>query len=451
MAVEATTYDEIVKSLLKGPIAAILFVMKVDNRLKPSDRANITMFGTFPTSIPKAFVITHYGFKEAQKKARVVFKQELKSSLTQDDLITLVDLPVFIVDSNMYDEGDTMYNDLKEVAKYAGFHEENVQNFEDLRTFIRDTGNGREYKTELLKMASENPFRIKIEKEVEQVMAPIIKRAQLSLVTTIDSKILEDPTDEEFHSFLNSEKQKLYDSVNTSYENSTDIQPDFRQIVPLQSHKMFLSFKEEIIQSSDKKYINYVKSRQLKVLRTITLGLQKRISDKGMEIYDRENNPFHTILELNAFWENEQKTLSNQVNISDTEMIEIYNSAKEHVEQELDNFRRLIFGQPYISSTKARVLQWSSDSRHLHQDTYKDLHNLLIVKCPGCSYPWGNHGMCPNRTCLFCLTQFKWNEAKQVTKDDWDMYDYQPALVPKIAAKPAYTPNGTLVASSFKN
>jgi len=102
------------------------------------------------------------------------------------------------------------------------------------------------------------------------------------------------------------------------------------------------------------------------------------------------------------------------------------------VEAELKGFRQLIFGNSYKTSIKAKALDWSTDTGHLANDKYRELHNIIIVKCPGCGYPWGNQGACPERTCLFCLTHFKWNEAEVVKMSDWDSYDYEAAYVPKV-------------------
>jgi hypothetical protein len=118
------------------------------------------------------------------------------------------------------------------------------------------------------------------------------------------------------------------------------------------------------------------------------------------------------------------------------------------LKKELSSFRKLIFGNPYTSNIKSKVLSWSVESKK--GDRYKDLHNITVVKFPSCSYPWGNFGMCQSRTCLFCLHQFKWNEASVATKDDWDSCDYKPAYVPEVGTSPSFRSDSTVPVRSFK-
>jgi len=85
----------------------------------------------------------------------------------------------------------------------------------------------------------------------------------------------------------------------------------------------------------------------------------------------------------------------------------------------------------------------------LANDDYKELHHIICVKCPRCKYPWANQGACENRTCLFCLTQFNWNEAQVVTRSDWDSYNYDPAYVPRVGSNEKYKTEGTQI-GTFK-
>jgi len=229
-------------------------------------------------------------------------------------------------------------------------------------------------------------------------------------------------------------KRRTFSNIKTAFNTNRDLDqdPNIRRFMPLENLTSYESFRTRIVDELNRRYISYVKARNLNLLKGMTLDIMNEISLKAMEIYQRTSNPFQCIEEINRLWEQKQTTLAQNANLGDDDMIQIFNATKQYVEEELGGFRKMIFGDPYTASIKINVLRWSNDTTHLAADGYPDLHTLTIVKCPGCGYPWGNHGMCKNRTCLFCLTSFNWNNAAVATRQDWDLYDYEPAYVPQV-------------------
>lgn len=444
LVTEAQIYDDLLRSLLPEKICCILFLWAKDDRLKSFDQDNLLMFGSFPNEIPKAIVVTH--FQLINKKPIQELKQELKDTFMNHMYETLAELPVFVTNAALYNPEDD-YQDLKDLPKFSKKHKENEENFQMLLRFIAECGEGKLHQASLLKMLKENPFKLKIEGIIEGKMVRIIKDHQDTLMEKVEAEFTKGMSDDEFHSSLEDLKKNCFQGVLKCYE--AQIEEGYRKILSLDVLSFHKNFQEEVVNQLNQKYISYVKARQRTVLKDITLGMVRKVTRQANQFYQQTNNPFQTISLLNDFWDKQQAELA-QKNLSDAEAIEIFEATKAHVEEELKGFRDLIFGNAYAGALKATALGWGTEVAHLSHDSYKDLHNLTIVKCPGCSYPWGNHGMCPYRTCLFCLTKFQWNLAERVMRQDWDSYDYSPALLPKVGKNESVQTRGTLVVTNLK-
>jgi len=228
------------------------------------------------------------------------------------------------------------------------------------------------------------------------------------------------------------------------------VKEEYRSFLPMESLSIYTDFTTDIGNHLNEKLINYTKVRQFKILDKMVLDTIETIQKKALDIYETRKNPYLTIEEINKLWDKKLTELSASADLSNDEQIEIFDRTKGYIEEELKGFRSLIFGSAYNHLIKSNVLEWSSDTRHLAADGYKELHNLITVKCPGCQYPWGNHGACPNRICLFCATSFKWNSATVVVREDWDNYDYSPAYIPRVASSASFKTPKTLLSPSLK-
>lgn len=439
---EAEIYDDIFKTLIPLAMKAILFVWSFGARIASYDRKNLDIFAKIPDAINKAIVVTKFSLTENETRASCIGK-------IRDQLqgTTLSNVRIFVVDSAMYNSNDQTYQALKNIPPFSLKHEENQQSFNELKEFIR-TSTAVVCKEDLLRIYSENPFKLEIQANIESKMNTVISSVQQEIFNSVEELIEKDMNNEEFKSSIDKLRESGINKIKTAYTNQISEQE--RRLIPLENFSSYQGFSKQNAEFLDKKYINYIKIREKRLLKGLTLDLISSISKQLSKIYEQTNDPFETISKINKIWADKQVEIANNPLLDDDEIIDTWEEVKDYVENELSTFRKLIFGNPYTSTIKSKVLSWSVETNHLQNDSYKDLHKITVVKCPSCSYPWGNFGMCQNRTCLFCLHNFKWNEASVATKSDWDSYDYKPAFVPQVGSSPSYRSDSTIPVRSLK-